>query len=96
MDERRSEPRYSVKEGALIWDLSRIKAGFSETTIVDLSRNGMRLLTDRKLTASSQVAIDFRGMVICGIVQYCTASESRFTVGIRINGVLDQVSATAA
>jgi len=92
MQERRSEPRYRVREGALVWELTRMKAGFRETTIVDISRNGMRLVTNSKLVEGSQVAIDFRGMVICGSVQYCRPDENLFTAGIRIGGVLDQVS----
>jgi PilZ domain-containing protein len=92
MQDRRSEPRYTVREGALVWDLSRIKAGFQEATIVDLSRNGIRLVANREFATGTQVAIDFRGMVICGSVQYCAPSENRFAAGIRIGGVLDQVS----
>ena len=96
MQEQRSEPRYTVREGALVWHLSRIKAGFQTTTILDVSRNGMRLLTDRKLVPGGQVAIDFRGMVISGKVQYCVPEEDRFASGIRIGDVMDQVAEDAA
>lgn len=80
----------------MVWELSRPKAGYQNTTIVDVSRNGMRLIIDRKLLRGGQVAIDFRGMVICGKVQYCVPEEDRFAVGIRIGDVMDQVAEDAA
>ena len=92
MQDRRSEPRYAVREGALVWDPSRDTAGSQETTIVDLSRNGIRLLADREFAKGAQVTVDFRGMVICGTVQHCAPSENRFAAGVCIGGVLDQVS----
>jgi hypothetical protein len=73
-----------------------MKAGFQETTIVDISRHGMRLLTDGKLAEGVHVAIDFRGMVICGRVQYSVPDAARFASGIRVDEVMDQVVEHAA
>jgi hypothetical protein len=89
MDEQRAEPRYLVKEDAFVWDLRDMKAGYHSARIADVSRNGMRLELDERLMQGSQVAIDFRGMIICGSVQYCRMNENRFTIGIRIKDVLD-------
>jgi hypothetical protein len=69
MDNRRTEPRYLVKEDAFLWDLHHIKAGYHPASIVDVSRNGMRLESVGRLVQGSQVAIDFRGMIVCGTVQ---------------------------
>lgn len=89
MDERRAEPRYLVKEDAFVWDLHHMKAGYQSARIVDVSRNGMRLELSGRLIQGSQVAIDFRGMIICGTVQYCGLIENGFALGIRIKDVLD-------
>jgi len=89
MDDKRTEPRYLVKEDAFVWDLHRIKAGYHSASIVDVSRNGMRLESARKLGRGTHIAIDFRGMIVCATVQYCTEAEDRFVMGVRINNVLD-------
>ena len=89
MDDRRAEPRYLVKEDAFVWDLHRIKSGYHPVNIVDVSRNGMRLESVGELTRGSHIAIDFRGMIVCGTVQYCKLIEDRFAMGVRIKDVLD-------
>jgi hypothetical protein len=89
MDNRRTEPRYLVKEDAFVWNLHHIKAGYHSACIVDVSRNGMRLESVGRLVQGSHVAIDFRGMIVCGTVQYCRLVENRFAMGIRIKDVLD-------
>jgi hypothetical protein len=89
MDDRRVEARYLVKEDAFVWDLHHMKAGYQSARIVDVSRNGMRLELSGRLTRGSQVAIDFRGMIICGTIQYCGLIENGFALGIRIKDVLD-------
>ena len=89
MDDRRAERRYLVKEDAFVWDLHHMKAGYQSARIVDVSRNGMRLESSGRLLQGSQVAIDFRGMIICGTIQYCGLIENGFALGIRIKDVLD-------
>jgi len=93
MDERRSEPRYLVTEDAFVWDLHRMKAGYHTAKIIDVSRNGMRLESGRRLARGSHVGIDFRGMIICGRVQHCSPSRDRFSMGIRIQDLLDPLGA---
>jgi hypothetical protein len=89
MDNRRAEQRYLVKEDAFVWDLHHIKVGYHPASIVDISRNGMRLESVGRLVQGSHVAIDFRGMIVCGTVQYCRLVENRFAMGILIKDVLD-------
>lgn len=89
MDNRRAEHRYMVKEDAFVWDLHHIKAGYHSASIVDVSRNGMRLESTGRLVQGSHIAIDFRGMIVCGTVQYCRLVENRFTLGVQIKDVLD-------
>ena len=89
MDNRRTEPRYLVKEGAFVWDLHRVQAGYHSVSIIDVSRNGMRLESADRLGQGSDVAIDFRGMIVCGTVQYCKIIADGFAMGVRIKDVLD-------
>jgi PilZ domain-containing protein len=89
MDNRRAELRDLVREDAFVWELCHMKAGYQAAIIVDVSSNGMRLELGRRLMQGSQVAIDFRDMVICGTVRYCRQIENRFAMGIRIKDVLD-------
>jgi hypothetical protein len=70
-------------------DLHHIKEGYHSASIVDVSRNGMRLESVGRLVQGSHIAIDFRGMIVCGTVQYCRLVESRFVMGIHIKDVLD-------
>src|SRR5689334_6993018 len=92
MDSRRSEPRYLVKENAFVWDLHRVEAGYHSVSIIDVSRNGLRLESVDRLGQGSDIAIDFRGMVVCGTVQYCRTLANCFAMGVRIKEVLDPVS----
>jgi PilZ domain len=89
MNERRKEPRYLVREDAAAWDLHYMKAGCRSATIVDISRNGICVESSEKLTQGNYIAIDFRGMIICGTVQHCRRTEGKFITGVRIREVLD-------
>jgi PilZ domain-containing protein len=95
MDNRRAEHRYLVKEDAFVWDLHHIKAGYHSASIVDVSRNGMRLESVGRLVQGSHIAIDFRGMIVCGTVQYCRLVENRFALGVQIKDVLDPLKEEA-
>ena len=89
MTNRRTEPRYIVKENAFVWDLRNMQAGYHTARIVDISRNGMRLESAGRLNRGAHLAIDFRGMIICGTVQHCANIEDGFAIGIQIKDVLD-------
>jgi hypothetical protein len=96
MNERRMEPRYLVKEDAFMWDLLRIKAGYHSVTVVDLSRNGLRLESADQLSEGSQIAVDFRGMIVCGTVRHCRRAKYGYSLGVQINDVLDPLSRNPA
>ncbi|HEV2198808.1 MAG TPA: PilZ domain-containing protein [Bryobacteraceae bacterium] len=89
MDERRKEPRYLVKEDAVVWDLHHMRAGCHPAKIVDISRSGMRLESTGKLTRGHQIAVDYRGMIICGTVQHSGRMKDHFATGVLIRDVLD-------
>jgi PilZ domain len=88
MDERRKEQRYSVRQDAFVWDFPN--GGFHPAVIEDVSRSGMRLHSEDSLQHGSQIAVDLKGVIVCGTVQYCRPLEDRFAAGIRINHVDDR------
>jgi hypothetical protein len=92
MDDRRTEPRYVAKEEAFVWDLRCLKSGYHPVTIVDISRNGMRLESAGDMAPGSSIALDFQGMIVCGKVQYSRAAGNGFILGLRIDDVLDPLS----
>jgi len=92
LGERRGEPRYLVREEAFVWDLQRLKSGYHPATIVDISRNGMRLESAGPMAQGSSIAVDFQGMIVCGKVQYSRPTRTGFILGLRIADVLDPLS----
>jgi hypothetical protein len=92
LGERRTEPRYVAKEEAFVWDLRCLKSGYYPATIVDISRNGMRLESAGPMAKGSSIAVDFQGMIVCGKVQYCASARNGFILGLRIADVLDPLS----
>ena len=66
-----------------------MKAGYHPARIVDVSRNGMRVESAGRMKQGSEIAVDFRGMIICGTVRYCGNVDGRFAMGIRMKDVLD-------
>lgn len=95
MDERRKEPRYLVKEDVAVWDLHDMRAGCYPAKIVDISRSGMRLESTGKLTRGHQIAVDYRGMIICGTVQRSGRMKDHFATGVLIGDVLDPLGEDA-
>jgi len=89
MRDRRADPRYLVKEEAFVWELHCLKAGYHSVTILNASRNGMRLESAADLPKGSSIAVDFRGMIVCGTVQYCKPTDNGFVMGVQIKDVLD-------
>jgi hypothetical protein len=89
VDERRKEPRYLIQEDVIVWDLRHMSAGCLPAKIVDISRNGMRLESSARLKQGSQIAVDYRGMIICGTVRYSGGTENQSVMGVLIREVLD-------
>jgi hypothetical protein len=56
----------------------------------------MGLESDHPFAPGRHLAIDFRGMTVCGTVQYCRPIENRFAMGIRITDLLDSLGANPA
>jgi len=91
METNRAEPRYQVKEEAFLWDFQHTSGRFTAVKITEVSRNGMRLELPQSLALASEVAIDYRGMIFCGSVRHCESAGDQYTLGIRIEHVLDPI-----
>lgn len=89
MEERRKETRSKMSEDAIAWDLNHMTAGCRNAKIVDVSRNGLCLESAESLAQGAYIAIDFRGMIVCGTVKHTRPTPGGFVAGIRIGEVLD-------
>ena len=89
MDERRKERRYSVRRDAFVWDFPGGR--FHQVVVEDASRSGMQLQSERSLQHGSQIAVNLKGMIVWGTVQYCRPLKGWFASGIRMNHVDDRI-----
>jgi hypothetical protein len=89
MDERRKEQRYPVRQDVFVWEFP--DGEFHPAVVEDVSWSGMRLQSQHSLRHGGQIAVDLKGMIVCGTVQYCRPLEDRFTAGISINHVDDRI-----
>jgi hypothetical protein len=55
----------------------------------------MRLESVERIKQGSQIAVDHRGMIICGTVRYSGRTENQFATGVLISDVLDQIGKEA-
>ena len=89
MDESRKEQRSQARQDVFVWDFP--DGGFHPAVVEDVSWSGMRLQSQHSLRHGSQIAVDLKGMIVCGAVQHCRPLGDRFTVGISINHVDDRI-----
>ena len=89
MDEQRKEQRYPVRQDVFVWEFP--DGEFRPAVVDDVSWSEMRLQSKHNLRHGSQIAVDLKGMIVCGTVQYCHPLGDRFTVGISINHVDDRI-----
>lgn len=85
--EQRRETRYQTNDDVLV---EVLQTGFPRVaaSIVDISRSGMRLLSEATIGKGSQVKITLeKQVVIFGEVQYCRPADGRFQAGILIQDV---------
>jgi hypothetical protein len=88
MDEPRKEPGYAVRRDAFMWDFPG--GGFHQVVVEDVSWSAMQLQSNHSLQHGTQIAVDLKGMIVWGTVQYCRPLKNCFAAGIRINHVDDR------
>jgi hypothetical protein len=89
MDDRQKEQRHPVRQDVFVWEFP--DGEFHPAVVEDVSWSGMRLQSQHSLRHGSYIAVDLKGMIVCGTVLYCRPLEDWFTVGISINHVDDRI-----
>ena len=87
--EKRGEARYPTNDPAQVQILPS-NGTWLPCTVVDISRSGLRLELETKLTKNTRIEIMItpRQVVIFGEVRYCRTSRGRFHAGVLIEGVV--------
>ena len=93
--ERRAQPRASVEERVWVTLLSAESAAQDiefEALLVNVSQQGMRLVTDRAIPVSHPVRILTAQRLVLGEAMYCLADgPSRYVAGIAVEQVLSEL-----
>lgn len=88
-NERRAEPRFesnfapaelSVIDGACITTIP--------STIVDLSRSGLKVVADRRISPAQQVRIQMEKPIVFGELRHCRAAGTWFECVVKISDVV--------
>ena len=85
--ERRSEARYQTQDPAEI----EVLPGPSEPlfgTVLDVSRSGMRVALQNRISRGEQVKVKLHRNVIFGEVRYCRAVPNGFQAGLKIQDLV--------
>ena len=89
MDEPQKEQRSSVMQDVFVWDFP--DGGFHTALVEEVSWSEMRIQSQHSFRQGSQIAVDLKGMIVCGTVQYCRPLGDRLTASISINHVDDRI-----
>jgi hypothetical protein len=84
--ERRSDPRIPVNlEGRLkLLDPVTSIGPPHPVKVLEISRNGLRIVTPRYLIPKTLVQIRFSGRTALGEVRFCLKAESEFQAGLKL------------
>jgi hypothetical protein len=85
--ERRGAPRFSTEGLAKIQSLSPFNSAWSNVSIVDISKDGMKLETTERWSVGVVIRIRLNSTFILSEVRYCSPSGGKFYVGVRIQDV---------
>ena len=93
--ERRSEPRFESNQPATATLLTDVEVIFP-ASLVNVSGRGMCIRTGSALPLSAPVRIDVKDQLYLGEVCFCSAAgQGEYTIGIRLEHVLYDVSGLA-
>lgn len=84
--ERRTDPRIPVNfEGRLkLLDPVTSVGPPHSVKVVEISRNGLKVVTPRYLIPKTLVQIRFNGRAVLGEVRFCLKAESEFQAGLKM------------
>jgi hypothetical protein len=88
----RSEERVALSnEPATVFALEDPSRTKYEAHAVDISRSGLGLIMDRRLTPLTWVKVELAFAILFGEVRYCTPNgDYRFRVGLRIETLFER------
>ena len=83
-DHRERGQRYVVDEVASMTQLHPLVPGRSDIRVIDVSRDGLKLLVPAALEVGTVVQIRMRPIIVTGEVRHCTVVGESFRLGVRI------------
>jgi hypothetical protein len=84
---KRSELRFAVGEDAVCLELHPLCVERQTITLVDVSRNGLGMVSPKAILPGTIVQIRIKAGVETGEVRYCLASGGQtYRIGVRLDG----------
>lgn len=89
-EERRREVRKPTDEPASIQLLSPLEPARFNVRVLDISRAGLKIRTQRFLSRGVVLQIHLRDMMILGEVRYCVVADNAFYAGLCIQDCVER------
>src|SRR5215475_9006206 len=87
--ERRRERRLPTDESALLQLLNPLSEGRLVIRVLDVSKNGLKLITPIQLHRGALVQVYLKGVIALGEIRYCTqTSDAEYCAGIQLSDTL--------
>ena len=88
--ERRSETRHPSDQPAVVKLLNPLQtSGWISASVIEISRGGLRLRTDRALMPGTLVQIRVGGKLVMGEIRYCNPAGEEYHAGVRLQDVFE-------
>jgi hypothetical protein len=82
----RCEPRFSTGDDAIFQELHPLSLDRQRVKIVDVSKNGLGILTPKSILAGTIVQVRIGGTVELGEVRHCSAwGDKGYRIGLRLD-----------
>jgi hypothetical protein len=88
VDERRREKRVAITDRGRLRALNPVSSESWSVTIVDTSAEGFQIKSPKPMLPGTLVQIRTKNMLWVGEIRYCTAMDTGFALGIRIESSL--------
>jgi len=85
-DYKRSEPRFSSGDDAVLQELNPLSLDRHRVKIVDISKNGVGILAPKSLRPGTIVQIRIKSSIELGEVRHCSAAGHQgYRIGLRLH-----------
>lgn len=88
--ERRAEPRIACNNTQAEFTIIGTTVTTIPAVVVNISRSGLKLISNTRTSSGQQVRIKMEQFVIFGEVRHCRAQGPIFEVGIKISDVIGE------